>query len=90
MLLLVLVIAGDYLMETTNPRINVTLDRSEFDLIKQYAQAKRISLSKAMLKLTLEKLEDYEDIFIMFFEITAFMLINLEFKMKAVRMFVYI
>ncbi len=77
-------------METTNPRINVTLDRSEFDLIKQYAQAKRISLSKAMLKLTLEKLEDYEDIFIMFFEITAFMLINLEFKMKAVRMFVYI
>ncbi len=48
-------------METTNPRINVTLDRSEFDLIKQYAQAKRISLSQAMLKLTLEKLEDYED-----------------------------
>ncbi|GHU15314.1 hypothetical protein FACS189449_12860 [Alphaproteobacteria bacterium] len=46
---------------TTNPRINVTLSPNEFTSIQEYATAMKSSLSQALLKLALEKLDDYED-----------------------------
>jgi hypothetical protein len=46
---------------TTNPRINVTLAPGEFAAVQEYAVAAKSSLSQALLKLALEKLEDYED-----------------------------
>jgi hypothetical protein len=46
---------------TSNPRINVTLDREEFLVIRKYADAARVSLSQALLSLALERLGDYED-----------------------------
>jgi hypothetical protein len=46
---------------TANPRINVTLGQNEFAAIQKYAALEKTSLSQALLKLALEKLEDYED-----------------------------
>jgi hypothetical protein len=46
---------------TTNQRINVTVKQPELLAIKEYAYATKSSLSQALLKLAMEKLEDYHD-----------------------------
>jgi hypothetical protein len=46
---------------TLNPRINVTLGPDEFAAIQAYAASIKTSLSGALLRLAIEKLEDLED-----------------------------
>jgi hypothetical protein len=45
----------------TNSRINVTLRQPELLAIKEFACATDSSLSQALLRLAMEKLEDYQD-----------------------------
>jgi len=48
-------------MPTTNPRVNVTFGIDDFEHVRHYAETTKTSLSQAVAKLTLQALEEYED-----------------------------
>lgn len=51
-------------MPTPNPRVNITLDKSELFILSAFAKKKKSSLSSAAKQLILKALELEEDIYL--------------------------
>jgi hypothetical protein len=46
---------------SASSRINITIPNDELEYVKAFASSCKLTMSKAVLKLALEKLEDYDD-----------------------------
>jgi predicted DNA-binding protein len=52
-------------MSTKNPRVNVTFDGEQYEIIHFLSQKKHLSMSSLIKKIVEDWLEDYEDIMIL-------------------------